>query len=78
MALHGQAGEAFGEDRRVVIAASDEFGDWPDPPRTLLVEVMIEALIEPLLVFAGREVDLRWTGRPSVAFGYAVGRAPHF
>lgn len=78
VALLGQYGEPFSKDRRVVITASDELGDWPDPGRALLVEVMIEALIEPPLVFVGREVDLRWTGRPSVAVGYAVGRAPDF
>ena len=59
VALLGQFGEPFSEDRRVVVAASNEFGDWPDPRCALLVEVMVEALIEPLLVVAGREVDLR-------------------
>ena len=78
MALLGQYGEPFGKDGRVVVAVSDELGDWPDPGRALLVEVMIEALIEPLLVFAGREVDLRWTSWPSIAFGYAMGGTPHF
>ena len=78
MALLGQYGEPFGKDRRVVVASSDKLDDWPEPRRALLVEVMVEALIEPLLVFAGREVDLRWTSRPSVALGYAVGGAPHF
>ena len=59
VALLGQYGEPFSKDRRVVVAASDEFGDWPQPRRALLVELMIDALIEALLVFAGREVDLR-------------------
>lgn len=59
VSLLDQYGEPFSEDSCVVVAVSDEFGDWLDPRRALLVEVMVEALIELLLVFAGGEVDLR-------------------
>ena len=64
LTLLGECGELFSKNRRVVVAASDELGDGPDPCRALPVEVMVEALIESLFVFAGPEVDQRCGSMP--------------
>lgn len=77
VALLGKGGEAFCKDRRVIVTPPDELSYRLQPGGALFVEVTMQALIEPVLMFVGREVGLRWTGWPSVAGGYAVSGAPH-